>query len=161
MQYQQYRNGIFKIWDFVKKDDFQIEVEVIADEEYFLGGLCNPEFNAMMGRTEKQPCPFDTRLEKNIDDKPCMDSCQIFTKGLAPHKIQILMSKFMSKFITKEGIESIKSLAKACRGQKGASKDAAKDFIKVADKVISSTDRFGGFEFSVVSGTVRAERRND
>lgn len=162
MEYQRYRNGILKVWDYIKKEDLQIETDVTADdEEFFLGGLCNPKYNVAFGRTDKQPCPFDTRSEKNMDDKPCIDNCQVFVKGLAPHKMQIIMSKFLTKMITREAVESIKSLAKACRGQKGVSKVAAKDFINVADKVISSTDRFGGFNFSIVNGAIRAERRSE
>lgn len=160
MEYQQYRKGIFKMWDYVKSDNFTShEIETIGDEEYALCGLCNPEFNAFAARDNTQPCPFDTRSEKAIDDKPCIDNCHIFTKGTQPHKLKIIMSKFMTKFVTKEGIESLKSLAKACRGQKGVSKDAALDHIKVAEKVITSTTRFGGFEFKIVSGILRAERR--
>ena len=162
MLYQQYREAIFKIWEIIKQEDFRIEIEAPSDyEEYTSCGLCNPEFNAFIGRDKKMPCPLDFRAEKDIDEKPCMDSCQIFARGNSPHKIQIIMSKFMSKFMTAEGQASLKSLAKACRGQKGVSKDAAKDFISVAEKVKMSTERFGGYNFSIVNGGIQAERRND
>lgn len=163
MQYQQYRNAIFAMWSVIKQDDFVMDSEPATEQsqEYALCGLCNPEFNAFQGRDKITPCPFDIRSEKDIDDKPCLDSCHIFVKGTPSHKLQIIMSKFMTKFITKEGIESLKSLAKACRGQKGASKDAAKDFVAIADKVILSTERFGSFEFQITNGKLGAQRRNE
>lgn len=160
MEYQKYRKAIFDMWEAVKAED--IVVETVGDEEYLTCGLCNPEFNAFNGRTAKQPCPLDTRSEKDIDPaKPCIDHCFYFVRSSHNHKVKILMSKFMSKFVTKEGIESLKDLAKACRGQKGTSKAAAEDFVQVAEKVISSTRYFGGFVFEINDGKLKGARRND
>jgi hypothetical protein len=164
MQYQQYRNGIFKMWEYLTNKELsviEIETGTSENDEFFYGGLCNPEFNCFSGRDNTQQCPFDIRSEKDIDEKPCLDNCQIFTKGLQLHKLQIIMSKFMSRFVTSEGITSLKSLAKACRGQKGTSKEAAKDFINIAEKVKKSTERFGGYEFAINNGRLSVERRND
>lgn len=158
MDYQKYRAGIFSMWKHVSSEEFfSFEFEEKDGKEYVMCGLCDPEFGVSEGRTAEQECPFDNRSEN--DGKPCMDNCYIFVNGTAPHKLKIIMSKFMTKFVTKEGIESLKSLAKACRGQKGTSKEAAVDFITIANKVITSTERFGGYEFEIVSGKLKAKRR--
>lgn len=167
MSYQDYRSAIFKIWEIIKQEDFSYSIEIENDQEYVKCGLCNPAFG-IGGSLQGQICPFDKRSEKDVDDRPCMDSCQIFLKsdpngnmlkGIPAHKLKITMSKFMNKFITKEAIDSLKSLAKACRSQKGVSVTAADEHIKVAEKVIESTNRFGGFEFKINDGKLTATRK--
>lgn len=158
MNYQNYRNAIFKIWDIVSNENFE---PYSTDEEKtnVNFGLCNPEFNLKNHSTNNTPCPFDARSEKDIDDRPCIDFCHFFVKKTKTTKLKIIMSKFMCKFVTKEGIESLKSLAKACRGQNGVSEQFMLDLVKITNKVVSSTDRFGGFDFNISNGVLSAKRR--
>ena len=164
MLYQQYRNAIFAIWKQVSAENFKIGIEPAShkNEEYVLCGLCNPEFGAMSGRDENSMCPLDTRSIKDFSsEKPCCDSCMVLSSGTTDHKLRISMAKFMNDFVTKEGIESIKTLQKALKKQKGVSASAAKEFVAVTEKVIKSTERFGGFEFDIVDGKLTGRRRND
>lgn len=163
MLYQQYRNAIFVMWKQISAEDFKIDIEPAShnNDEYVICGLCNPEFGASTGRDEKTMCPLDTRSIKDFDERPCCDSCMVLSIGTTDHKLRITMAKFMNDFVTKEGIESIKTLQKALKKQKGVSVSAAKEFVTVTEKVIKSTERFGGFEFDIVDGKLTGRRRND
>lgn len=162
MEHQKYRNAIFSMWEYIESEDFNTTIiEKASDsEEYTTCGLCNPEFGAAYNRSIDQPCPFDKRSVKDMSDSPCSDSCRIFVDGFTVYKLKIYMSKFMIKMLTTEAISSVKSIAKAGRGMKGVSNEAADNHIIVANKIKNHIKAFGGYDFRIEGSLIKADRSN-